>query len=79
MSKKVTPEPSRQLLNQIKAHFVLHGETMAAWCRVRGIRQCHAREAVLGSWNGPAGRALRESLCREAGLVGTKKAQRSVG
>lgn len=69
MSQIKTPEPSRELLRQVKASFVLRGATMGAWCRANGIAQSNAREALVGTWDGPAGRLIRERLCREAGLM----------
>lgn len=68
------PKPSRELLNQVKAHFVAQGTTLSAWCRDHGHYPSNVRQALQGTWDGPVGRALREQLCVEAGLVRRKAA-----
>lgn len=73
MSHTSLPEPSRDLLRKIKASFILRGTTMAAWCRENGVNPPNAREAVMGTWDGPAGRALRGRLCQVAGLLPAKR------
>lgn len=67
------PPPSRDLLLKVKAHFVGKGTTLAAWCRDNKVDQSHARQALLGSWDGPRGRAVRLKLATEAGLVDAPK------
>jgi hypothetical protein len=69
-----TPEPSRDLLRKVKAHFILEGTTLTAWCRDNGINMPNAREALMGTWDGPAGRRLRERLCHVAGLMSSRRA-----
>lgn len=71
-----TPQPSRDLLLKIKAHFISKGETLAAWCRANQVHQSHVRQALLGTWDGPKGRAVREKLAREAGLSCSKSDNR---
>ncbi len=63
------PPPSRELLLKVKAHFVGKGTTLAAWCRDNKVDQSHARQALLGSWDGPRGRAVRLKLATEAGIT----------
>jgi hypothetical protein len=67
------PSPSRDLLLKVKAHFVGKGTTLAAWCRSNKIDQSNARQALLGSWDGPNGQAVRIALAKEAGLMPTTK------
>jgi hypothetical protein len=62
------PPPSLKLLRRIKAHFIANGTTLAEWCRANNQLHSNVRQAILGSWNGPKGSALRAKLCREAGI-----------
>lgn len=63
------PPPSRELLLKVKAHFVGKGTTLAAWCRENKVDQSHARQALIGSWDGPRGKAVRLKLATEAGIT----------
>ncbi len=67
------PTPSRELLHKVKAHFVGKGSTLAAWCRDNKVDQSHARQALLGSWDGPKGQKVRIALATEAGLMPATK------
>ncbi len=71
--KTHAPTPSRELLLKVKAHFVAKGTTLANWCRDNKVDQSNARQALLGSWDGPRGRAVRLKLAIEAGLAPTEK------
>lgn len=71
------PDPSRELLYKIKAHFVGQGKTLAGWCRDNKIDQSHARAAVLGTWDGPKGRAVRAALAKEAGITPPNKREKA--
>lgn len=58
------PIPGQQLLRDIRAGFVRQGKTFSAWCSEQGINVANARQAVIGSWNGPKARRLRARITR---------------
>lgn len=62
-------EPSRQLLRRAMAGFVLKGTSLAAWCRENNVDKSAARHALLGSWDGPKSRQLRDRLVRAADVA----------
>ena len=59
-----TPEPSLALLRQVRAGFTLQDTSLKGWCRENDIRFSNARDALIGSWNGPKGKALRAKIVR---------------
>ena len=59
-------DPGLDLYLRIRSGFVRQGTTFGAWCRERGINRSNARQAVVGSWNGPKARALRQRLIKAA-------------
>ncbi|MEI2428671.1 hypothetical protein RDV84_00275 [Lysobacter yananisis] len=63
-----TPDPSLELLRKVRAAFVLKDSTLKAWCRQNGIHMTNARNALIGSWNGPAGQAMRRRVVKASGL-----------
>ena len=63
-----TPEPGLGLMQQVRAGFVLQGTTFSAWCKANQISQYNARDAVIGSWNGPKGKALRAQIVKASGM-----------
>jgi len=62
------PPPGLELVRAVRAGFTAKGTTMGRWCRENGLHDQNARAALLGGWNGPKGRALRERLIAAAGL-----------
>lgn len=56
------PSPGKDLLDTVKAGFVLQGKTMAGWCREHAICRINARNALTGNRNGPKAAALRLQL-----------------
>lgn len=62
------PEPSKQLLYRAMAGFVRQGTSLSAWCRRHKIDKSAARHALIGSWDGPKSRQLRERLLRAADI-----------
>ena len=44
------------------------GMTDADWCRENGMHMSNARNALIGSWNGPAGQAMRSRIIKASGL-----------
>jgi len=61
-----TPAPSLDLVRQVRAGFTLQGTSLKRWCRENGIRFNNARDALIGSWNGPKGKAVRTRIVRAA-------------
>lgn len=63
------PQPGPDLVRSVRAGFVLKGTTLGRWCRDHGIVTQHARLALLGGWDGPKGRSVRNRLIAAAGLA----------
>lgn len=61
--------PSLTLHLKVRAGFITQGTTFSAWCRERGVNTGNARAALIGSWDGPKGRALRENLLDASGVT----------
>lgn len=60
------PAPSQELLRQVRAGFTLQGTTLTEWCRENGTHISNARNALIGTWDGPKGRAMRAKIVRAA-------------
>lgn len=60
------PTPSLDLLLQVRAGFTLQDTSLKRWCRENDVRFSNARDALIGSWNGPKGKALRSKIVRAA-------------
>ena len=67
------PAPSLELYQRIRAGLIVQGTTLKAWCRANGYDIVNARAAVIGTWNGPKGQALRARLCKAAGVAGDRR------
>lgn len=63
-----TTTPGPELMNQVRAGFLLQNTTLAEWCREHGINASAARQAVYGTWNGAKGQAMRARVLKAAGL-----------
>lgn len=61
-----TVAPSLDLHRQVRAGFVRQGTTLKGWCREQGITPSNARDALIGRWDGPKGRALRRKVIKAA-------------
>jgi hypothetical protein len=66
--------PGEKLLLQVRTDFILQGTTLTAWCRSHRIHTSNARQALLGSWNGAKGKALREKLLKASKADAKKRA-----
>ena len=64
------PPPSLDLYRRVRAGFIVQGTTLKAWCRDRGTHIQNARSALIGTWDGPAGRRLRSSIVKAARISG---------
>ncbi|MBS0212335.1 MAG: hypothetical protein JSR26_04025 [Proteobacteria bacterium] len=63
-----TIEPSLALLRRVRAAFILQGTSLKGWCREHDIHLSNARNCLIGSWNGPAGKTMRQRLIKASGL-----------
>ncbi len=63
-----TPAPSLDLYRQVRAAFILKDATLKGWCKANQVHMSNARNALVGSWNGPAGKALRRRIVQASGL-----------
>lgn len=68
------PQSGPDLVRAVRSGFVLRGSSLGKWCRENRINPQNARVALLGGWDGPKGRALRERIIRAAGLRDRKEA-----
>lgn len=62
-------KPGPELYLRVRAGFVAQGLTLTGWCRQEGHNPTGARSALVGAWNGPAGRKLRDELLVASGVV----------
>jgi hypothetical protein len=65
---EVTRNPGLDLARQVRAGFVLQGSSLGRWCKQHGVLRQNALSALVGSWDGPKGRALRNRIIKAAGL-----------
>lgn len=61
--------PSKALYLQVRAGLIMRETTLAEWCRERGMNPTNARAALVGSWDGPKGKALRADLIDAARIT----------
>lgn len=62
-------KPGPELYQQVRGGFIAGGTTLAAWCRERGYSPTNARSALMGAWDGPKGRELRQRLAEDSGVI----------
>lgn len=72
MSNALTP--SLDLLLRVRAAFIVQGTTLHSWCHRNRVHVTGARQALIGTWNGPKGRALRARIVKAAGLTASAPA-----
>lgn len=60
--------PGKRLYNQVKSGFILKETTFTKWCRENGVARSAAIACLMGAWDGPKGKQLRQILISEAGL-----------
>lgn len=65
--------PSTNLLAQVRAGLITQGSCLNKWCLENDVLYSSARQALIGTWNGPKGQALREKLINEAGIAAISK------
>lgn len=53
---------------QVKAHFVLQGSSLHAWCLANGVAPQNASKALSGKWRGPKATALIQKILEAAGV-----------
>lgn len=55
-------QPSVNLYNIVRAGFVAQGTTMGKWCRANDVNPTNARACLVGVWDGPKGKNLRDKI-----------------
>lgn len=64
--RKKTPEKTtlqdRAMLRRIRANFIAKGTSFHAFCEVNNINRGNAEKAILGSWAGKKGQALKSQI-----------------
>ncbi|GEM_PF-731280 len=58
--------PGFDLHKRVRAGFLLQGTSLTEWCRANGTHISNARGALLGTWNGPKGKAMRTKIVKAA-------------
>jgi len=61
-------QPSRDLYNKVRAGFIARGTTLHSWCRSQEFSMGNARDCLLGTWDGPKGKALRARIIEASGM-----------
>ncbi len=61
-TKKSPSQRAVQDLARAKAAFILKGTTFNAWCVANGIDTSAAHKAMLRTWTGEKGKALRSRI-----------------
>ncbi len=56
----------KPLLDRVRAGFVAQGTSLNAWCTENAVSYPNARQALIGSWNGPKGVAVRQRIVEAA-------------
>lgn len=70
MTKPPKPiELGPDLLNAVKAGFILQNTTFEEWCRNNGINRSNANVALLGGWRGPKAKKLIVKIKKAAGVA----------
>lgn len=59
-------KPGLNLLLEVKAGFVRQNSSMSRWAKDNGTHVSNVRNALLGSWDGPRGRAMRSRVVKAA-------------
>lgn len=59
-------QPGLQLQLRVRTGFLLQGTSLTEWCRNNGTHISNARGALLGTWNGPKGQAMRSRIVKAA-------------
>lgn len=59
--KTVNSRAMREL-SQVKAAFILKGTSFNTWCNENDIDHGSATKAMLGTWSGVKGKALRSRI-----------------
>jgi hypothetical protein len=60
--------PSDTLLRQVRAAFVVRGETLHSWCQKNSVDWSYAHGALTGKNDFPKAKALRLRVLRASGL-----------
>lgn len=60
--------PSKDLHLEVRAAFVRKGTSFNGWCRTQHVCPSNARQCLMGVWDGPKGRSLRDQILQAAGL-----------
>ena len=66
--------PSKELYLKVRAGFIARGTSLHKWCDEQGIKPSNARIALIGGWDGPKGKALRNQLIKESGISAPSRA-----
>ena len=61
---KQADTPSKTLFLNVRAGFVKQNTTFSEWCRHQGINRSNARQALIGSWDGPKAKMLRAQIIK---------------
>lgn len=59
----------KSLLTNVRIGFISNGTSFSRWCIENQINRPNARLCIMGAWDGPKSRQLRERIVKAAGLV----------
>lgn len=66
---RTPPPPGKQLLIEVRVAFIRRGTTLHSWCHEQGVNPTVVRQALMGSWNGEKGRAMRLRVLKAGGVI----------
>lgn len=67
MANQITP--GKKLFSQIRAGFIAQGTSYSKWCRENGVSRQNAKLSLIGVWDGPKSRAIRERIINAAEIA----------
>lgn len=68
MHTDATGQSGRSLYLAVRAGFIARGTSLARWCAENQISRQNMRTCLLGAWDGPKAKRLRDQAIKAAGI-----------
>ena len=68
LAEMTVQTPSKKLLKMVRAHFLLQGRSLRAFCESEGLTRQNVTSALIGKWKGKKASYLIDFVVRSAGL-----------
>jgi len=62
------PPINKALYVKVRSGFVAQDTTLSAWCKNKGINPSNAKACLMGNWDGPKAKELRQQIVEASGL-----------